>query len=66
MRLTVSHTSGRAEPPLRDDTIGELLAWAAEPKLEERKSLGFMTLIYLAVLALLLYLVKKKIWADQH
>ena len=30
MVLTVSHTSGRAEPPLRDDTIGELLAWAAE------------------------------------
>ncbi len=30
MMLTVSHTSGRAEPPLRDDTIGELLAWAAE------------------------------------
>ncbi len=46
--------------------VSAFLAWAAEPKLEERKSLGFMTLIYLAVLALLLYLVKKKIWADQH
>lgn len=46
--------------------VAAFLAWAAEPKLEERKSLGFMTLIYLAVLGLLLYLVKNKIWADQH
>jgi acyl-CoA synthetase (AMP-forming)/AMP-acid ligase II len=28
--LTISYTSGSAEPPLRDDTIGGLLAWAAE------------------------------------
>ena len=46
--------------------VSAFLAWAAEPKLEERKSMGFMSLIYLAVLALLLYLVKKKIWADAH
>ncbi len=46
--------------------VSAFLAWTAEPKMEERKSLGFMVLIYLAVLALLLYLVKKKIWADQH
>ncbi len=46
--------------------VSAFLAWAAEPKMEERKSLGFMTMIYLAVLALLMYLVKKKIWADQH
>jgi ubiquinol-cytochrome c reductase cytochrome c1 subunit len=46
--------------------VSAFLAWTAEPKLEERKSLGFMTMIYLAVLALLLYLVKKKIWTDAH
>jgi len=46
--------------------VSAFLAWSAEPKLEERKSLGFMTMIYLAVLALLMYLVKKKIWADAH
>ena len=46
--------------------VSAFLAWTAEPKMEERKSLGFMVLIYLAVLALLLYFVKKKIWADQH
>lgn len=46
--------------------VSAFLAWTAEPKMEERKSLGFMVLIYLAILALLLYFVKKKIWADQH
>ena len=46
--------------------VSAFLAWTAEPKLEERKRLGFMSIIYLGVLALLLYLVKKKIWADAH
>jgi len=46
--------------------VSAFLAWTAEPKMEERKRLGFMTMIYLAVLALLMYLVKKKIWADAH
>ncbi|WP_421694146.1 cytochrome c1 [Aestuariivirga sp.] len=46
--------------------VSAFLAWTAEPKMEERKRLGFMVLIYLGILALLLYLVKKKIWADVH
>jgi cytochrome c1 len=46
--------------------VSAFLAWAAEPKMEERKRLGFMAMIYLAVLALLMYLVKKKIWSDAH
>ncbi|MGO9848457.1 MAG: cytochrome c1 [Methylocella sp.] len=36
--------------------------WTAEPKLEERKRLGFGVLIFLAVYALLLFAVKKRIW----
>ena len=30
MPLTLSHTTGPSEPPLRDITLGGLLAWAAE------------------------------------
>lgn len=30
MPLTLSHTRGPSEPPLRDITLGALLAWAAE------------------------------------
>ena len=46
--------------------VSAFLAWTAEPKMEERKRIGFMSVIYLSVFALLLYLVKRKIWADQH
>ena len=30
MPLTLSHTRGPTEPPLRDISLGALLAWAAE------------------------------------
>jgi ubiquinol-cytochrome c reductase cytochrome c1 subunit len=46
--------------------VSAFLAWTAEPKMEERKSTGFMVMIYLAILATLLYFVKQKIWRDQH
>lgn len=46
--------------------VSAFLAWSAEPKMEARKETGFMAMIYLGVLALLLYLVKKKIWASAH
>jgi cytochrome c1 len=51
----------RVDDMARD--VSAFLAWAAEPKMEERKSTGFATIIYLAVLAVLLYLVKQRIWA---
>jgi cytochrome c1 len=34
--------------------------------MEERKSTGFMVMIYLGILALMLYLVKTRIWAKAH
>jgi ubiquinol-cytochrome c reductase cytochrome c1 subunit len=43
--------------------VSAFLAWTAEPKMEERKATGFATIIYLAVFAVLLYLVKQRIWA---
>lgn len=46
--------------------VAAFLAWTAEPKMEERKRLGFMVMVYLSVLTVLLYLVKKRIWADLH
>ncbi len=44
--------------------VSAFLAWTAEPKMEERKRTGFMVMIYLAVLSVLLYLVKQKVWRD--
>jgi ubiquinol-cytochrome c reductase cytochrome c1 subunit len=46
--------------------VSVFLAWAAEPKMEERKQTGFTVLIYLAVLAGLMFFVKKKVWRDVH
>jgi ubiquinol-cytochrome c reductase cytochrome c1 subunit len=43
--------------------VSAFLMWAAEPHLVERKRLGFMTIVFLAVFAALMYLTKKKVWA---
>jgi ubiquinol-cytochrome c reductase cytochrome c1 subunit len=43
--------------------VSAFLAWAAEPKMEERKGAGFTVVIYLAVMAVLMFLVKQKVWA---
>ncbi len=40
------------------------LAWAAAPKMEARKRLGFQVMIYLIVLTGLLYFANRKIWAE--
>lgn len=44
--------------------VSAFLAWAAEPKMEERKSMGLSVIAYLAILAVLLYFVKEKIWRN--
>src|SRR3984893_11564801 len=43
--------------------VAAFVMWAAEPKLEERKRLGFSVLIFLIVYAGMLLLVKKNIWS---
>ena len=46
--------------------VAAFLMWAAEPHLEQRKRIGFQVMIFLIVLAGLLYFTKKKVWADAH
>lgn len=46
--------------------VTHFLNWAAEPELEQRKRTGFMVLIYLSILAGLLFFSMRRIWADQH
>lgn len=56
--------------PVTEDQVARdvsaFLMWAAEPKLEERKRMGFNVMVFLGVFATLLYLVKRKIWAGIH
>jgi cytochrome c1 len=42
--------------------VTTFLVWAAEPKLEARKRAGFQVMIYLVLLAGLLYFTTKKLW----
>jgi len=42
------------------------LNWAAEPELEERKSMGLKVMIFLIVLTAMFYALKRRIWADVH
>ncbi len=44
--------------------ISAFLMWAAEPKLDERKRLGFQVFVFLIVLTGLLYFTKKKVWYE--
>lgn len=44
--------------------VASFLMWAAEPKLEQRKRIGFVVLPFLLALTTLLYLSKKRVWRD--
>ena len=44
--------------------ITAFLVWTAEPKLEERKRIGFQVLLFLVVFAGLLYFTKKRVWSN--
>ncbi len=40
------------------------LTWAADPKMEERKSLGVKVMIFLALLSIMLFFAYKRLWRD--
>ncbi|MCB1376563.1 MAG: cytochrome c1, partial [Rhodobacteraceae bacterium] len=44
--------------------VAAFLMWTAEPHMEERKKTGFRVMIFLLVFAAMVYLVKKRVWAD--
>lgn len=57
-------TEATAEQMARD--VVTFLNWAAEPELEDRKSMGIKTMLFLIVLTGMLFALKRKIWADVH
>lgn len=52
-----SRIEGRAR------AVTAFLAWAADPRASERRKIGYGVMAYLIVLTLLLYLVKRRVWA---
>ncbi len=55
-------TEATLEQEARDVTA--FLAWAAEPELEERKSMGIKVLLFLGVLFVMVVAVKKAVWRN--
>lgn len=45
--------------------VSAFLMWAAEPKLEERKQMGFAVMIYLLLFAGLLYASYRRVWRNE-
>jgi ubiquinol-cytochrome c reductase cytochrome c1 subunit len=48
------------------EDVVTFLSWAAEPELEERKRMGIKVILFLLLMTGLLYVVKRRIWADVH
>lgn len=62
---SVEYTDGT--PPTIENyarDVTAFLMWAAEPKLEERKRMGWKVLVYLIILGGLLYLSKRALWRN--
>lgn len=57
-------TKATVEQMSRDVTT--FLAWASEPNLEQRKSMGLKVMLFLIVFLGLIIAVKKRVWADVH
>lgn len=61
--------TGRFAPEEYDNQIRDLvgfLTWAGEPQAELRKQLGVAVLLFLAVMFVFAYLLKKEYWKDVH
>lgn len=48
------------------EDVVTFLTWAAQPELEERKRMGIKVILFLLLMTGLLYVVKRRIWADVH
>lgn len=61
---TVEYSDG-TKPSLKNHAtdVVTFLAWASEPHMEARKTMGFKVLLYLIILAGLLYAANKKLWS---
>ncbi|HEY4253497.1 MAG TPA: cytochrome c1 [Roseomonas sp.] len=58
------HTPATVDQMAHD--VATFFAWAAEPELEQRRQMGVKILLFLAVLGVLAYGVKRRVWADLH
>ncbi len=46
--------------------VAAFLSWASDPTLNQRKSSGWIVMLFLVVMSVLLYISKRRIWSDLH
>lgn len=46
--------------------VTAFLTWTSDPQTESRKFIGWIAMLYLLITAVLLYVAKRRIWADAH
>lgn len=46
--------------------VAHFLTWAADPYMEDRKRTGIKVILFLAVFAMVMYAVKRRLWAKLH
>jgi ubiquinol-cytochrome c reductase cytochrome c1 subunit len=63
--LTFADGTKGTVPQMAHD-VAAFLNWAAEPELEDRHQTGFKVIFFLVVMTILLYAVKRKVWAALH
>lgn len=64
-QLTFADGTKATREQMAHDVV-QFLSWASEPTLEQRRQIGTMVMIILIALSVMLYYVKKKVWADAH
>lgn len=55
----------RATIDQQAEDVSAFLMWTAEPKMEDRKQMGFAVMIYLLLLTGLLYVSYKRVWRNE-
>lgn len=58
----IDGTKATIEQMAKDVTI--FLQWAAEPEMEERKSMGIKVMIFLSIFTIIFIIAKRRIWKD--
>jgi len=59
----VTNPAEHAQLEQKAREITSFLVWAADPRAEERKTLGYYVIGYLIILTTMLYFLKQRIWA---
>lgn len=55
-------TNASTEQMAKD--VVNFLQWTAEPEMEQRKRMGIKVLVFLAIMSVMFYIAKKRIWSD--